>query len=114
MTHFMKLQPEPFERINSGRKTIELRLYDEKRRRIQAGDVIVFTRTDSGEKLYVKVIALHIYRSFAELYGALPLEKCGYGAQNISTASPEDMRAYYTACDEETYGVVGIEFSLIK
>ena len=32
MVHRMNLQPEPFEKIAAGRKTIELRLLDEKRR----------------------------------------------------------------------------------
>ena len=38
----MKLNKEPFEKIKSGEKTIELRLYDEKRRKIKAGDTICF------------------------------------------------------------------------
>ena len=38
-THIMKLNPSPFEMIRSGRKTIELRLYDEKRRSIEKGEV---------------------------------------------------------------------------
>jgi len=31
----MKLQESPFERIKDGTKTIELRLYDEKRRKVK-------------------------------------------------------------------------------
>ena len=31
MLHTMKLKKEPFEKIKNGSKTIELRLYDEKR-----------------------------------------------------------------------------------
>ena len=38
MTHNMQLQPIPFEMIKNGTKTIELRLCDEKRRKIQIGD----------------------------------------------------------------------------
>lgn len=34
MTHYMKLNPEPFDKIASGKKTIELRLYDEKRKTV--------------------------------------------------------------------------------
>ena len=45
MTHQMQLQPEPFSMIKSGVKTIELRLYDEKRRKIRIGDEILFTNT---------------------------------------------------------------------
>ncbi len=107
MTHVMKLHPTPFGKIKSGNKSIELRLYDEKRRKISVGDEIRFVCTDSGEELLKKVIALHIYASFRELYDHIPLEKCGYSAND--EASPEDMRAYYSAAQEKNYGVVGIE-----
>ena len=43
MTHYMNLASEPFEQISSGAKTIELRLYDEKRQAVSAGDTIIFT-----------------------------------------------------------------------
>ena len=39
----MKLNAYPFEMIKSGEKTIEIRLFDEKRQQIKAGDKIVFT-----------------------------------------------------------------------
>lgn len=51
MTHEMRLNTQPFKKIKEGEKTIELRLYDEKRRGISAGDIIVFTCRESGEKL---------------------------------------------------------------
>ena len=35
MTHSMQLTPSPFQMIKEGTKTIELRLVDEKRRKIQ-------------------------------------------------------------------------------
>ena len=48
MIHNMHLHPEPLEKIRAGHKTIEFRLYDEKRQRIQIGDKIVFT--NAGDK----------------------------------------------------------------
>ena len=107
--HHMKLHPAPFEMIRSGQKTIELRLYDEKRREIGAGDRILFTNTSSGETLSATVLKLHLFDSFAELYRALPLLKCGYTAADVATASPADMDAYYSAEEQRKYGVVGIE-----
>lgn len=47
--HHMKLDPAPYEMIKSGSKTTELRLFDEKRRRINPGDMIVFTNNETGE-----------------------------------------------------------------
>ena len=110
--HNMKLHSSPFEKIKSGEKTIELRLYDKKRRQIKVGDNIVFTNTTTGETLTATVIKLHIFDSFYELYKKLPLLKCGYTSDDIESAAPLDMLEYYSAEEQEKYGVVGIEISL--
>lgn len=65
MLHKMKLQEDPFERIKNGTKTVEFRLYDEKRQTIQIGDEIEFSRLpELQEKLLVKVIDLYREDSF--------------------------------------------------
>ena len=46
MRHEMTLFPRPYASIASGQKTIELRLYDEKRQSIHIGDQIRFTNTE--------------------------------------------------------------------
>ena len=112
--HNMKLHSSPFEMIKSGQKTIELRLFDEKRRQIQPGDTIVFTNTATGEALTAEVVKLHRFKSFEELYKALPLLKCGYTKEDVDTAHPADMEQYYSVEEQEKYGVVGIEISLLK
>ena len=113
MTHNMKLNPEPFEMIKSGQKTIELRLYDEKRRLVNVGDTIVFTNNKSGEALSATVINVHTFDSFESLYKSLPLTNCGYTKENIALASADDMLSYYSKEEQEMYGVVGIEIELI-
>lgn len=112
MTHQMQLQPEPFSMIKSGVKTIELRLYDEKRRKIRIGDEILFTNTENGETLAVKVLDLYVFDSFEELYKTLPLLQCGYTEQDIDSASPDDMELYYPKEKQKEYGVVGITIAL--
>ena len=109
MKHNMKLKPAPFEMIKSGIKTIELRLFDEKRQRIKTGDAIVFTNNVNGETLHAKVAKLHRFDSFEELYKSLPLLKCGYTIDDIDNAKPSDMEQYYSNEEQEKYGVVGIE-----
>lgn len=114
MNHQMKLNPQPFSMIKKGLKTIELRLYDEKRRRIKVGDTVIFSNTEQPEKqLISKVITMHIFDSFAALYDALPLEKCGYLPEEVDNASPADMNIYYPDDLQRQYGVVGIELQLI-
>ena len=107
----MRLKQDPFQLIWDGNKTIELRLYDEKRQMLQLGDEIEFEElAAAGRKIVVEITAFHRFASFAELYGALPMEKCGYLPGQ--KACPEDMLAYYPAQEQEKYGVVGIAFSL--
>ena len=38
--------------------------------------------------------------------------KCGYTEEDIGTASPSDMAAYYSPEEQKKYGVVGIEISV--
>ena len=107
--HKMKLNSVPFEMIKSGEKTIELRLFDEKRQQLKAGDKIVFTNTTTGETLNTTVVKLHRFDSFKELYKSLPLLKCGYTTENVDNAKPSDMEQYYSVEEQNKYGVVGIE-----
>ena len=113
MTHYMKLKPLPFEMIKSGNKTIELRLFDEKRQKISPCDSIEFTNTQTGEVIKAEVIDLYRFDSFKELYESLPLTKCGYTADDVDSAHYTDMNEYYSECEQERYGVVGIELSLM-
>ena len=111
MLHQMKLRKNPFEKIRAGHKTIELRLYDEKRQRIRVGDQIEFTNlADLSQKLVTQVVALHRFDSFAELFRALPASAMGYTPDQIP--DPGDMEAYYSKDEQALYGVVGIELTL--
>ena len=110
----MRLNKEPFEMIKSGKKTIELRLYDEKRKMISEGDKIEFINTsDESQRIYCTVLNLYCFDSFKTLYSFLPLLKCGYTESDIALASSTDMEKYYSREEEAKYGVVGIELSLI-
>ena len=60
MTHYMNLASEPFEQICSGAKTIELRLYDEKRQAVSAGDTIIFTNLADNHQVRAKVLELRL------------------------------------------------------
>lgn len=108
MLHQMKLEQSPFEQIRNGSKTIELRLYDEKRQKVQTGDFIEFICLDNPKKkIQTRVTALHRYPSFAALFASLPKEKLGY--TDADTPDPNQMNAYYSQEDQEKYGALGIE-----
>ncbi len=105
----MKLQIGPFELIQHGSKTVELRLFDEKRQVIKVGDEIEFSQIDDPkQKLLVHVTELLQYDSFKDLFDNVPPEETG-------SDSREDwkfMRRYYSEEDEKKFGVVGIRFTL--
>ena len=109
MTHIMNLEPSAFLKITDGSKIIELRLNDEKRQKIKIGDRIEFRCSEINSIICAKVIKLHKFSDFEELYKALPLEKCGYSNDDLKTAHYKDMEKYYTESQIQKYGVLGIE-----
>ncbi len=111
MLHRMKLKIAPFKKIKNGSKTIELRLNDEKRQKVQVGDFIEFSCLDEPkQKIQTRVTALHHFSSFEELYTALPKEKLGYTP--AETPNPDHMDEYYPREKQEQYGALGIELYL--
>ena len=40
MIHYIKLRSDPFNRIKDEKKKVEIRLYDEKRRKVKENDII--------------------------------------------------------------------------
>lgn len=111
MTHQMKLQNSPFYSIKSGKKTIEMRLNDEKRKLIKIGDAIEFTHMENGEKVLTCVVNLTPFPSFKELYDHFDKTALGYEMDEI--ADHTDMSKYYDEKEILLYGVLAIEIKLI-
>lgn len=115
MEHTMNLNPSPFSLIRGGVKTIELRLYDEKRRKIAPGDTIRFCNSENvSETILTKVIELYVFDTFDKLYEKLPLLECGYTEDTICRASAKDMDKYYSPERQKQFGVVGIRVAVIS
>ena len=110
-THTMGLQPEPFEKIRSGEKTIELRLFDEKRKTIQLGDSIEFQKQpEKQETIRAEVVALLRYKTFSELFDDFPIEDFG-DTDRISLL--ENVHTFYTPEQEQKETVLGIKIKLL-
>ena len=108
MEHILKLQPKYFDFIDYGTKRIELRLYDEKRQKINVGDTILFQKEPELEKtLRVKVVGLLRYNSFEELFNDFDISMLADSSmtkKELLTVLEE----FYTPEKQKTYGVVGI------
>ena len=110
ITHQLKLATEPFDTIVSGHKTIESRLYDEKRQKIQLGDEIVFTNRDNpSQTTAVKVVGLLRYATFHDLF--LHNDPRKFGGESVEWLENQ-ISEFYSIEDQRLYGVVGIEFIL--
>ena len=107
----MKLHSSPFYAIKEGRKSVELRLFDEKRSCINEGGMVEFTNINTGETLYCRVQKLRRFATFEQLYAYYDKVAIGYGEDEV--ANPSDMLAYYSAEEVEKYGVVAIELELL-
>lgn len=111
MKHRMNLWHDSFMKIQEGTKTIEMRLYDDKRSSISIGDTIIFEDTSNGTHIECLVLNLYIYPSFFELYANHDKTSIGYDKSEVS--DPKDMFSYYSEEDIRKYGVVGIEVRAI-
>ena len=109
MLHKMKLKESPFERIKNGTKTVEFRLYDEKRQQVKVGDQIEFSKLpDLQEKLLVDVVELYREDSFEKLF-----KKLG-STEEDARENAQRMHEFYSTEEENKYGVLGIKILLIK
>ncbi len=64
--------------MKEGRKTVEVRLNDEKRRQIKKGDVIEFIQVpNKSETLRVKVLDVTVFATFQEMYEMIPFAEFG-------------------------------------
>lgn len=81
---FMKLYDEPFALVKSGKKKIEVRCNDEKRKLLKVGDTVVFYKqSNPSEKVFTKVKDLRIFNTFKDLYSSFPLEAFGYEDKTV-------------------------------
>ena len=111
-THQLKLATEPFNAIISGNKTIESRLYDAKRQKIQIGDRIIFANRDNSEQTATaEVVGLLRYATFRDLFSHNNPRK--FGGDNVEWLENQ-ISEFYSIEDQKIYGVIGIEFKVCQ
>ena len=109
MIHKMKLNESPFERIKNGTKTIEFRLYDEKRKKIKIGDKIEFSKLpDLQEKILVDVLDIYRDKTFKNLFKKI------YTDEDEIERKTKSMYQFYSKEQEKKYGVIGIKIDLLS
>jgi ASC-1-like (ASCH) protein len=113
MLYQMKLQEEPFERMQRGEKLLEMRIYDDKRQRLKLGDHIEFAdASDMSKTIRTEIVGLLRYRNFSDLIDDVPAEILGFeeSEKDYLKASIFEL---FTKEEEEASGVVGIRIRLL-
>lgn len=111
ITHSLRLAAVPFDAIASGKKTIESRLFDEKRQKVAIGDKIIFTNRENAEEtVTARVTGLLHEATFHDLFVGNGPDR--FGGESIEQLDNQ-IKEFYSDDDQRVYGVVGIEFMLI-
>ena len=109
----MTLNDRPYEMMLSGAKTIEIRLFDDKRQKVAVGDSIVFVKTSKqDEAISAGVVELHNYSSFGDLLDAFPSADFGFGRFSKEQIL-EEINQIYDKEREQRLGVLGIRILVI-
>lgn len=112
--HKMGLFDQPFQSIKSGRKTVEVRLNDEKRRKVSIGDIIEFVKVpEQGETLKVEVLDLKRYDSFKEMYEDITAEDMG-AEERLVDEMVKNTYKIYSPEQEKMWGTLAITIKLVN
>lgn len=107
----LNVKQKYYDMLKSSKKTIELRLYDDKRKLIKVGDRIEFRCTDDQTDTFLaEVIELHRAEDFARLCQKIECQKAGFSSDEELI---NVLREFYDDERQKEYGVVGIEIKKV-
>lgn len=105
----MHLESKIFNLVNSNIKDIEVRINDEKRRKLKIGDIITFNDRCNNDIIDVKIINLEYFSSFNECINNYDLKRL-YNDKITKEEFLNLLYKFYTKDDEKEHGVVAIIF----
>jgi len=112
--HTLGLREEYYNLVKSGEKTIEGRLFDEKRQKYNVGDYICFCKEPKREEKIKAVILDKLeYKSFKDLIKGVGVDVLGFKNQTPKQVE-QIYKSIYSTENEQKYGVVGIKIMVIK
>mgnify|MGYP001313013909 CR=1 FL=1 len=93
----MKLNDKYYNQIKNESKTVELRLYDDKRKSLKKNDIIQFKNKLNDESITTNIDELIIFESFKNALEKVGVEKC------IPCSALEDAVKIYEKIYKEKY-----------
>ena len=105
--HYMSVKQRYFRLLKDGKKSVELRLFDEKRQKIKMGDFILFSNADDmKENFQAKVVDLTWAKDFDTLLNKVNLAETGFQTKNELLTTLDE---FYPETKQEKFGVLGIK-----
>lgn len=75
----MSVRNKYFEMIKSGQKDIELRAYDEKRKKMKVGDkFLLFDAENPDEYIICEILNMHVAPDFESLFKKIDIKRSGF------------------------------------
>ena len=109
--HTMTVQTKYYRLLKNRQKTVELRLYDDKRRLIKIGDEILFSNlSDANDTFIGTVVALHRAENFKALCNIINPKQAGMSSTEELV---HVMKEFYPIEKQNKWGVVGIEIKTV-
>lgn len=111
--HKMKLNKKYFDYIKYGTKRVEIRVNDEKRRKLNIGDEIIFNNNDENDTINTKVLELEYFKNFEDLINYYDIEVIADKTEEKSELL-KGLSIIYSPDDILKYGVVAIRIQVME
>ncbi|MET9664882.1 NUDIX domain-containing protein [Streptomyces sp. NPDC006475] len=105
--HRLGLYERYYAQVESGRRTIEVRVHTPRMTGVAVGDVLMFHGEESGRELDVRATRITPYASFAELLAAEDISRIDPDAARVEQLI--NLRRLYPP-EKESLGLLAIEF----
>lgn len=110
----MSLRAPYFDLVAGGTKTVEMRLFDEKRRCLSVGDTVLFRSVeDPTRAVRTRIVSLTVYPDFRALAEGYAPEALGFAGK-----TPEEiartMGEFYPAKEIRAWGVLAVGVARVR
>lgn len=108
----MSVRHKYFEMIKSGQKDIELRAYDEKRKKVKIGDKFqLFDAENPDQSIICEILNMHVAPDFESLFKKLDIKRSGF--DNLDELI-DTVTKFVSREELQREQVVGIEIKRIR
>jgi ASC-1-like (ASCH) protein len=110
MNFIMKLSEPHFTNTKNNKKTVEIRIYDDKRKKLKINDIITFKNSENNKSFKRKIKNIKVFNSFEKAIKYAKLKNCLPGIKTYKEA----IKLYHSFPNykklEKKFGVIAIFF----